>query len=65
MTSPKIGEACESKALTSRIDQTEPLSQLSRGSGRLGWRRGGYDITKGSRSDPAVLPQQQAFQLLT
>ena len=34
-TSPEHGEACESKSLASRIDQTQPQSQPSRGSERL------------------------------
>ncbi len=64
MTSPEHGEACESWSLASRIGQTESQSQLSRGSERPGWQRRGYDTTECSRSDPGVLPQHQALQLL-
>ncbi len=64
MTSLENGEAGESKSLASRIDQTESWSQLSRGSERLGWQRKGYDTTECCHSDPGVLPQHQALQLL-
>ena len=64
MTSPENGEACESESLASRIDQTQSQSQPSRGSERLDWQRRGYDTTECSRSDPGVLPQHQALQLL-
>ena len=48
----------------SRIDQTQSQSRPSRGSERLDWRRRGYDTTECFRSDPGVLPQHQALQLL-
>jgi hypothetical protein len=64
MTSPVSGEACESLALASRIDQTQSQSQPGRGSERLDWQRRDYDTTERSRSDPGVLPQHQALQLL-
>ncbi len=64
MTTPENGEACESKSLASRIDQTQSQSQPGRGSERLGWQRRGYDTTERFSSDPGVLPQHQALQLL-